>query len=148
MRVLAFSDVHGSRRGESTIARLVAERAPDVIAVAGDFTNFGPAEPVRRLLGSLPVPTLVVPGNMDGAGAASGFSVGKSKNIHLRKEIVGGVAFVGIGGWIVSPSLHESWGVDPELAEKELSRIMPEKAVLLTHVPPYGHLDSVPVPRA
>jgi Icc-related predicted phosphoesterase len=119
-----------------------------VVAIAGDLTDPGRPETAVRLLGSIPVTTLVVPGNMDDARAAAAFSAGKAKNIHLKKEVVAGVAFVGLGGWMVSPSVHEKWGISPDEAEKELARIMPRGAVLLTHVPPFGHLDAVPVPDA
>ena len=148
MRVLAFSDVHASPRGAETILGMAAETAPDIIAIAGDVTDFGPADFASALLARMPVMTLVVPGNMDTAAAAAAFSAGKARNLHMRKEVIGGVPFVGLGGWITSPSRNRPWGVDPQLAETELSKLLTEGAVLLTHVPPYGHLDKVPVPSA
>lgn len=148
MKVLAFSDIHSSPRGEAVITGLVREHGPDVVAIAGDLTNPGHLDTAGRLLGRMPVTTLVVPGNMDDAMAASAFSTGKAVNIHMKKRMVGGVAFVGLGGWMVSPAVHESWGISPDQAERELSRILPRGAVLLTHVPPFGHLDAVRVPEA
>ena len=148
MRVLAFSDVHASQRGAETIVRMVAERSPDVIAIAGDVTDFGSGDFARDLLVGMPVITLVVPGNMDTAAAAAAFSAGKAKNLHLRKELVGGVPFVGLGGWIASPSRGRPWGIDPHDAELAISKLLTEGAVLLTHVPAYGHLDKVPIPPA
>jgi len=72
---------------------------------------------------------------------------GMAQNIDLEKEVVDGITFVGLGGWINSPSLGESWGIEPDVAERALSGLMSEGCVLLTHVPPLGHLDGVPVPE-
>jgi Icc-related predicted phosphoesterase len=146
MRILALSDLHNSRRGAETAERLASELRPDLIAIAGDFTNLGPDDYARDLLARLPVTTLAVPGNMDAGAVGPALSSGKGRNIHLRREVVDGVPFVGLGGWINSPSLGEGWGVDPEEAERTLSGLMTEGCVLLTHVPPLGRLDGVPVP--
>jgi len=148
MRILALADIHGSARGQLVVRNLVNELKPDAIAIAGDLTGESGLSSTRALLEWLPVPTFVVPGNMDTAAAAAIFTVGKSRNLHLRKETVGAIDFVGIGGWIISPSINRSWGIDPQVAEKEVSKLLTEGAVLLTHVPAYGHLDKVPVPPA
>jgi len=146
MRILALSDLHNSPRGAETALRLASELRPDLIAFAGDFTNLGSEEYARDLLGRLPVLSLAVPGNMDAGAIGAALSTGKARNIHLRREVVDGIPFVGLGGWINSPSLGESWGVEPDVAERALSGLMSEGCVLLTHVPPLGHLDGVPVP--
>ena len=82
MNVLAFSDVHSSARAENVITALVREHRPDVVAIAGDLTDPGRPDTAVRLLESIPVTTLVVPGNMDDARAAAAFSAGKAVNIH------------------------------------------------------------------
>lgn len=146
MRILALSDLHNSRRGAETAERLALEVRPDLIAIAGDFTNLGPDDYARDLLARLPVTTLAVPGNMDAGVIGPALSTGKGRSLHLRKEVVDGVPFVGLGGWIGHPSLGESWGVQPDEAERALSGLMTEGCVLLTHVPPLGHLDGVAVP--
>jgi len=148
MRIMAFSDLHASKRAEAALLRLTAERRPELVAIAGDLTNFGPVDYARRVLEALPVTALVVPGNMDDPTVVAVFPPGKVQNLHLRKQRLGGQAFVGLGGWIVSPSLAEPWGVAPKAAEAELVRLMEPGAVLLTHVPPFGHLDAVPVPSS
>jgi len=147
MLILALSDLHNSRRGAETSRRFAAEHRPDLITIAGDITNGGPSDFATGLLSALPATTLVVPGNMDSGEIGPGLSSGKAKNIHLRKEVIEGIPFVGLGGWINSPALGESWGVEPDRAERALSGLMSEGCVLLTHVPPLGHLDRVPVPE-
>jgi len=147
MRILALSDLHNSSRGAETALRLAAEQKPEVIVIAGDFTNLGSEEYARDILGRLPVLTLAVPGNMDSGAVGPAISTGRARNLHLRKEVVDGISFVGLGGWINSPSLGAPWGVQPEEAERTLSGLMTEGCVLLTHVPPMGHLDGVPVPE-
>jgi Icc-related predicted phosphoesterase len=147
MIILALSDLHNSRRGAETALRLASEAGPDLILIAGDLTNLGSDGYARDVLGRLPVRTLAVPGNMDAGAIGPALSSGKSRNLHLRKESVDGIPFVGLGGWINSPSLGENWGIPPEEAERALSGLMTEGCVLLTHVPPLGHLDGVPVPE-
>jgi len=147
MRILALSDLHNSRRGAEAALRFAAEHRPDLIAIAGDITNWGPSDFASGILSALPVRTLVVPGNMDSGEIGPLLTTGKARNIHLRKEVVEGIPFVGLGGWINSPSLGESWGVPPDEAERALSGLMSEGCVLLTHVPPLGHLDGVIVPE-
>jgi hypothetical protein len=148
MRILALADIHGSRRAMDAAGAFVQDHRPDLIAIAGDITNWGQTGFAREFLESLPVPTLTVPGNMDTGELGAVLSSGKGRNIHLRRELVGGIPFVGLGGWINPPSLGESWGLSAEKAEEVLSGLMSEGCVLLTHVPPLGHLDAVPVPEA
>jgi Icc-related predicted phosphoesterase len=68
-KVLILADIHG----QSEFARKALEANPDVdlVAIAGDITNFGGAEEVIHVLDSIrsaldsPPPIVAVPGNCD-----------------------------------------------------------------------------------
>lgn len=71
-RLLQISDVHFGRPHRPEIAagvlRLIAQREPDLVVVAGDLTQRAkPREfaQVRQWIDSMAVPTLAVPGNHD-----------------------------------------------------------------------------------
>ena len=146
MRILAVADIHGYPRGEAAVRRLAGDTGPDAIAIAGDLTGRSGLRSTRELLSGLAVPALVIPGNMDGDAAAASFTVGLARNIDMGSAVLGGFTFVGLGG--VSAPAAERRGNAGELAaiERRLEGLFSPPAVLLTHVPPFGRLDSVPVP--
>ncbi|MGQ9583614.1 MAG: metallophosphoesterase family protein [Thermoplasmatota archaeon] len=142
MRLLAVADIHSSRRGAEAVRRMVGEEAPEVVAIAGDLTSFGPPGFALELLSSLRVASVAVPGNCDPPDVAEAISRAGSRNIDLRREVVGGVPFVGLGGWWAPPA-HGSWGAGAAGPEA-LEGLLVEGDVLLTHIPPLGRLDTVP----
>ena len=146
MKLLAVADIHSSRRGLNTVLELAKEHGPDLIAIAGDVTTFGPVEFARELADALPARTIFVPGNCDIPPVADVFNTGERMNLHLKKQVVDGIHFVGLGGWMASPALTEDWGIPPADAIEKIEPLFDDKTVLLTHVPPYGHLDAVPTP--
>jgi len=148
MRILALADIHGSPHGEATVRNFVKQTGPDAIAIAGDLTGPSGIPSTRELLAGLLVPTFVVPGNMDGGVAAAAFTVGKALNIDLEKAVLADIGFIGLGGNTVP--VAERRGIASELGaiEQKLEGLMALRTVIVTHMPPFGHLDSVPVPPA
>jgi len=146
MRILALADIHGYPRGEATVRKLAHQTSPDIIAIAGDLTGQTGIGSTRELLAALPVPTMVVPGNIDGRTAVASFTTGKARNIDLDRAVFGEFTFIGIGG--ISVPAAEGRGAAGELSaiEEKLSGLAGPKTVILTHIPPLGRLDSVPVP--
>ncbi|MEM2870665.1 MAG: metallophosphoesterase family protein [Thermoplasmata archaeon] len=143
MRLLALADIHSSSRGADAILRMVEGHRPDALVVAGDLTSFGPAEFVRELMRRVPVPALTVPGNCDPPDVELELSREPAVNLNLRRLELCGVAFVGLAGWQVPPALGE-WGFPPHEAARRLEGLLGEGDVLITHVPPLGHVDIVP----
>lgn len=146
MRILAFADIHSSNRGLRTVRELSEKYEPELTVIAGDVTTFGPVEFVQQLLLSTRSKTLFVPGNCDIPAVAALFSSSQAINIHLKKEIVNEIPFVGIGGWIAPPAVSEDYGIRPVDAAEQVSPLVNRETVLVTHVPPYGHMDAVPTP--
>jgi len=148
MRILALADIHGSARGERAVRNFAKDTKPDAIAIAGDLTGESGISSTKALLDGLPVPTFVVPGNMDGGAAGAAFTVGKAQNIDLGKAVLEGFTFVGLGGIAVPSAERRNLAGELDSIEEKLAGLMAPKAVFLTHAPPFGHHDSVPVPSS
>ncbi len=115
MRILACADLHGRPERVARVRALVAEHAPAVVVLPGDLTHLGFGQEALRLLDTLPVPVLAVPGNMDRRAP--------------RREI-------GRRGGLAGPAPVVIEGVSfggPEVAEA--------CDVLVVHEPPHGTLD-------
>ena len=117
MRILACADLHGRAERIARVRALVGEHSPAVLLLPGDLTHAGAGEEALTLLGTLPIPVLAVPGNMDGPHAVS--DIRTRGGLHgAEPVIIGGVSF---GGPHVGTSCD----------------------VLVTHEPPQGTLDMV-----
>lgn len=144
MRLLVFSDVHCDLRA----ARELVERSvdADVLVCAGDLAimRTGLAATVD-VLASATVPTVLVAGNGESDAelirACEGW--GEAHVLHGGGCRIGEVDFWGLGGGIpVTP--FGAWSFDLSEAEaRPLLERCPEGAVLVTHSPPYGHVDVV-----
>ena len=141
MRILAIADVHGSVSARKNVQAWVAEHTPNIVVVAGDITQFGPPEWAEDFLNSIPLKTLAVPGNCDPKGVLEAIENSPAIPLHGQKVEAEGYTFVGLGGSNSTP-----FNTPFELSEEEiyetLKNIMVEKAVLVTHGPARGHLDS------
>lgn len=126
MKILAVADIHGTEIGKEIISRSIASERPDLLAICGDITHFGPAKAAFDILSSVDIPTVAVNGNCDPPEV--GGMVDECKTIALagRCEIIDGIKFCGIG----YPVLDE--------------HLCAEHAdVIVTHLPPKGFNDFV-----
>jgi len=117
VRILACADLHGRPERIARVRELIDAHAPEVVLLPGDLTHGGRGEDALALLGTLPVPVLAIPGNMDGPRAVVEISARGS----LRGPdpiLIGGVSFGGP---------HNRTPCD----------------VLVTHEPPLGTLDRM-----
>jgi uncharacterized protein len=102
-------------------------------------------QPLVDILAAATVPTVLVAGNGESdeelAAACSGWPA--AHVLHGSGCEIGGVPFWGLGGGVpVTP--FGSWSFD--LSEEEAGVLLeecPEGAVLVTHSPPFGHVDEV-----
>lgn len=142
MKLLLFSDIHGSR---ASCDRLVA-RSPnfDVVVGAGDFCNMHRGlDRVIESLSQIRCPTILVPGNSETTEELRAACVGWEAAIVLHGEgtQIDGVPFFGIGGGIpVTP--FGSWSYD--FTEDQAADLLADCAhggVLVSHSPPHGLLD-------
>ncbi|WP_238363915.1 metallophosphoesterase family protein [Mesobacterium pallidum] len=139
MRILAFSDLHLSRR---MAARLVETSAEvDLVIGAGDFCNMreGLAEAVA-LLDGLQAPMIAVPGNCESdaelRAAAPGWTV-----LHGEGTEVQGVKIFGLG-YGVPETPFGAWSCDlPEETAAQMLDQCEATHLLVTHSPPKGIAD-------
>jgi uncharacterized protein len=143
MRLLLSSDIHC----DLTAARRLVEQAADadVLVVAGDLAVMREGlQKTVDVLAKLRTPTVLVAGNGESAEeltrACQAWSA--AHVLHGSGCTIDGVEFWGVGGAIpVTP--FGAWSYD--LTEDEGAELLagcPGGAVLVTHSPPYGHLDE------
>ncbi|MGB5875335.1 MAG: metallophosphoesterase [Bacteroidota bacterium] len=117
MRILAFSDVHGSHDTVEEILR--REAGYDIILIGGDLTTYGTggqAESAIRKFLAFGKPLLLVAGNMDPAPVEETMArMGVS--IDARGVIIDDVGFFGVSAAPLSP-LH----TPNEIPEEEIRR--------------------------
>ncbi len=143
MRFLAVTDFHG--KYDKVVDILHAAGIVDGTLLAGDLTDFGPAENAKRLIDMLPKPILAVPGNCDPKEIVR---ILEREGVCLHEERItfDGVTYVGIGGSNPTP-----FGTPFELKEEEikaeLERLLKGTKgplVLISHAPPKGNQDRIP----
>lgn len=142
MKALAFSDLHRDAALAGRIVELARE--VDVVIGAGDFgtQHRGVEETIEQLAG-IETPAVLVPGNneTDGELRAACAAWPAATVLHGEGVEVDGVAFFGLGGGV--PVTPWDWSFD--LTEDEAAAKLaacPERAVLVVHSPPRGHVDN------
>ncbi len=140
MKILAFADLHGSKRAFEHIKQKA--KHADLIWCLGDLTFFQTdIGQWMKKLDALKKEVWIFEGNHE-EGRILKTLAKKSKNIkyvHRKVILKGYYAFVCYGG--MGFSLKER---DFEKFAKSVSKKIKEKRVLLlTHAPPYGKLDAV-----
>jgi Icc-related predicted phosphoesterase len=142
-RLLVYSDIHRDLGAARSLVARAAEA--DVLVCAGDLgvMRRGLAETVA-VLSETSTPTVLVAGNAesDAELAAACAAWPAAHVLHGSGAEVEGVSFWGLGGGIpVTP--FGSWSFD--ISEEDAAPLLegcPEGGVLVTHSPPYGHVDS------
>jgi len=143
MKLLLFSDVHCDH--EAARSLVVRSQEADVLVCAGDLgvMRTGLQETVD-ILSAAECPVVLVAGNGESDGELSKACRDWSDAhvLHGSGCEIGGIPFWGLGGGVpVTP--FGSWSFD--LSEEEARPLLegcPAGAVLVTHSPPFGHVDS------
>lgn len=142
MSILAIADIHGKKNCAKTIKKMISKYEPELLIIAGDITNFGPISYAKKLLNTIQIKTLAIPGNCDPREVVNVIEESRAINLHKKKIKINNLTFVGIGGSNITP-LNTIF----EIAEKEiydsLDKIMEKNAIFVTHAPPKNHLDLV-----
>lgn len=142
MKLLLCSDIHR----DHDAARSLVERSADadVLVCAGDLAVMRQGlQPVVAILSAADCPAVLVPGNGESYEeldqACSQWSGGHV--LHGSGCDIAAMSFWGLGGAVpVTP--FGSWSYDlPEEQATSLLSDCPEGAVLVTHSPPFGHVD-------
>ena len=144
MKLLVFSDLHRDLAAANTIVKRAED--VDVVIGAGDFAvKRRGIEDVLEILSSIARPSVLVPGNGESdeelRAACCGWN--DAHVLHGSGITIDGVDFFGIGGGIpITP--FGSWSFDFSEQEAQLMlESCPRDAVLVSHSPPYGHVDDV-----
>ena len=134
MKILAFSDIHGSERALKILEKK-AKKA-DVLICAGDFTRFEEGmKKVLKRLNSFGKKVMLVHGNHENPQNVARIAK-KLKNIvliHKKTHPEGGYVFVGHGG--------EGFALVSKDFEEYATRLKLKKTdrlIMVTHQPPYG----------
>jgi Icc-related predicted phosphoesterase len=146
MKIFAFSDLHGNLTRWADVQTRLRGAGADVVAFAGDLTNFGDREDAAAILESLagtaPAATFVIHGNCDPAGVIDAMRDSGRYLHRLRKE-VGGLTWVGYGDVPPTP-----FGTHNEFPESnigaDLAALLEPGCAFLCHAPAYGINDEVP----
>lgn len=140
MKILAFSDLHMSRR--SAAALVEASAGADLVIGAGDFCNMRHGlDEAMEMLSGLQAPAVFVPGNGESVAELRAAAPAFATVLHGEGREIDGVAFYGLGyGVPVTP--FGAWSCDlTEDAARDLLAPCPPGAVLVVHSPPHGHGD-------
>lgn len=143
MKILAFSDLHLDMAAAASVVERSADA--DVVVGAGDFAvqRRGLAS-IIALLSEIATPTVVVSGNGESPeelrAACAGWDA--ARVLHGSAVTIDGVPFFGLGGAVpVTP--FGDWSYD--LSEDEAAALLqgcPDRAVVVSHSPPSGHVDT------
>ena len=143
MKLLLCSDIHCDRAAAHRLVEMSAEA--DVLVVAGDLAVMrkGLRETVG-VLADVSCPTVLVPGNgeSDAELVEACRAWPAARVLHGSGCRVDGVDFWGLGA-AVPTTPFGSWSFD--LSEEEAERLLadcPSGGVLVTHSPPFGHVDT------
>ncbi len=146
MKYLALSDLHGDYSKVEALQQCAGE--VDAVLITGDITNFGPAGKALEFINMFDVPVLAVPGNCDPVDILEVLDDSKAINLHKSCHTIGDVNFMGLGGSNATPFDTPFELTDKDI-EQSLEKLLDEcsgiRNVLISHAPPYGYSDELPV---
>ena len=141
MKLLAFTDIHGSNTALKRIEQKIKSQKPDLLVCAGDISIFehGIVGILRRL-NRLNKKIIIVHGNHEDDSTFRKYS-GIFKNIvfiHKAHHIENNLLFLGFGGGGFSAREKEFENLANQKFKKVIMQNHDKKIILLTHAPPYG----------
>ena len=123
--------------------------------MAGDITNFGPDEDLEKMLEILEkskIPIMAIPGNCDLPTILKALDNSKVTNLHNASKRIDNITFIGLGGSNPTP-FDTPFELPEDKIEHDLEKMVkivendPDNStiVMLTHAPPYGTVDEIPI---
>ncbi len=132
MKIYCIADIHGSQYRLNIILKNINIHQPDLVVVCGDITQFGPGDVATNLLNQIPVETMAITGNIDSPDVKIGIDNSKATKIELKKVVKKDISFVGLSGININ-----------EFKAIEEKKMIDEKTILVTHVPPFNTKDKI-----
>ncbi len=146
MKLLAFTDLHGSKKSTDLIIKKAKKENPDFLVCTGDISNWGKnVKDIISKFKDLEIPLLIISGNHEDGIALEEIS----KKFNFVICLDGGsyeledYVFFGYGGGAFSKK-----DKDFERISKKFEKVLNKKKkfILLVHAPPYGtKLDDLPL---
>jgi Icc-related predicted phosphoesterase len=144
MRILAIADVHGSKEAKNIVNSQIQKYTPNLVIVCGDITQFGPPHWAVDFLNGISLKTFAIPGNCDPKEVLEAIEESAAVPLHATRVEFDGYTFVGLGGSNRTP-LGTPFELTDEEIHETLKKVMTKGAILVSHAPAKGHLDSTPV---
>ena len=132
MKILAVADIHGAQYRLNLVLKNIERYSPDLVVVCGDITQFGPWEIAKNFLDQIPVETLAITGNIDTPEVSKGVNESKAVGIEMRRVVKKGIPFIGTNGFD-----------DSQLNILNNKKLIDEKSIVVSHVPPYETMDKI-----
>lgn len=147
MKLLAFTDIHGSLTALKRIEQRVKSQKPDLLVCAGDISMF--EHGIGMILGKLNrlnKKVIIVHGNHEDDSTFRKYSkifrniIFIHKNHHIENNLM----FLGFGGGGFSVRDKEFERLAKDKFKKIILENKDKKIILVTHAPPYGtRLDKL-----
>jgi len=142
MKLLIFTDLHGSSKAFDKLVSKIKKGRPDAIICAGDLTIFGSGlKTLMKRFDAFGIPMFVIPGNHETEEELEIYSRDLKfiQSIHLRAVLFDSVLFIGCGGGGFTEQ-HAAF----EQSEKDFASSIKKikiknqrhKVVLVVHQPP------------
>jgi uncharacterized protein len=138
MKIIAAADIHGSQYRLNIILENCEKYNPDLVVICGDITQFGPGSVALNLLNQIPQKTYAVTGNIDSVDVEAAINESQATNSNLKKIKTNQYSFIGLGGEHISSTME----IIENSTKKNITQLIDNKTVLITHIPPYGLQDS------
>ncbi|HLD43453.1 MAG TPA: metallophosphoesterase [Candidatus Nanoarchaeia archaeon] len=140
MKLLAFTDTHGSSKAINELAKRVKQDDPEALICAGDVSIFANnLKSILEKISSLGKICFIIHGNHETEtemkAACSGFE--SIIFLHRKSAAFKHCIFLGWGGGGFSTTDKEFERFIPKF-EKEIRSNPGKKVILITHGPPYG----------
>lgn len=147
MKLIALPDLHDTIDSLKAIGERLA--SVDLVLLVGDLTFARGAAGITRVVETVRQynkSILAVPGNWEDLGAIA-YLTGEGMNLDRRNVVLDGIAFVGVGGSLFSPSRAPNEFVDTDFREFLQEAILglneDTPKILVSHQPPAGTLNEV-----
>lgn len=140
MKILAFSDLHGSAKHAAAL--VAASDEADLVIGAGDFCNMRDGlDEAMALLAGITAPFVIVPGNAESFDELRAAAPASVEVLHGSATIINGLRLFGMGcGVPVTP--FGAWSCD--LSEDQAAGLLTAcdtADILIVHSPPKGVVD-------
>jgi uncharacterized protein len=140
MKILAFSDLHGSAKHAAALVAASAEA--DLVIGAGDFCNMRQGlDDALALLSGISAPLVIVPGNAESIAELRAAAPSHVDVLHGTATTIEGLTLFGLG-YGVPPTPFGEWSCD--LTEDQAAAALAQcqsADILILHSPPKGVAD-------